>query len=248
MFEGGPDLLEVASLWTFYTESFRSKLLRRCFGTLQTSQKSLQKRSHPEACPSTTRRTQLATFRLAGSASKVLRALHLTPLFFSSRTEKSCLPVPSHGKPPLGAVAVVHRWICAPIAGNHCKVETKTKGRFHRIRTSLSNLECKFGWPTSHHVIPKTKCLFWEMLNRGGFQTGGFPTFLGKVQIVSRTLSGLFLIGAVNRPRKRKRTNREIPGPSPDKSEKSRKNRESPKKDEKGQKRKDKSRSGNPLA
>ena len=33
----------------------------------------------------------------------------------------------------------------------------------------------------------------------------------GKVQIVSRTLSGLFLVGAVNRPRKRKRTNRENP-------------------------------------
>ena len=45
----------------------------------------------------------------------------------------------------------------------------------------------------------------------GGFQTGGFPTFLGKVQIVSQTLSGLFLVGAVNRPRKRKRTNRENP-------------------------------------
>ena len=50
----------------------------------------------------------------------------------------------------------------------------------------------------------------------GGFQTVGFPTFSGKVQIVSQTLSGLFLVGAVNRPRKRKRTNREnlrrVPG------------------------------------
>ena len=45
----------------------------------------------------------------------------------------------------------------------------------------------------------------------GGFQTRGFPTFFGKVQIVSRTLSGLFLVGALNRPRKRKRTNRENP-------------------------------------
>ena len=40
---------------------------------------------------------------------------------------------------------------------------------------------------------------------------GGFPLFSGKVQIVSRTLSGLFLVGALNRPRKRKRTNRENP-------------------------------------
>ena len=31
----------------------------------------------------------------------------------------------------------------------------------------------------------------------GGFQTGGFPTFLGKVQIVSWTVSGLFLVGAL---------------------------------------------------
>ena len=45
----------------------------------------------------------------------------------------------------------------------------------------------------------------------GGFQTGGFPIFSGKVRIVSRTLSGLFLLGAANRPRKRKRTSRENP-------------------------------------
>ena len=54
----------------------------------------------------------------------------------------------------------------------------------------------------------------WEKLNGGGFQTqkpGGFPLFSGKVQIVSRTLSGLFLVGAVNRPSHLKRTNREIP-------------------------------------
>ena len=60
---------------------------------------------------------------------------------------------------------------------------------------------------------------------------------------MSRTPSGLFLVGALNRPRKRKRTNREnprrvpgqigkIPGKVP--------------KGQKGQKRKDKSRSGNP--
>ena len=45
----------------------------------------------------------------------------------------------------------------------------------------------------------------------GCFQTGCFPLFSGKVQIVSRTLSGLFLVGALNRLRKRKRTNRENP-------------------------------------
>ena len=92
----------------------------------------------------------------------------------------------------------------------------------------------------------KGGCLSWVKLNRGVSKPGGFPLFSGKVQIVSRTLSGLFLVGAVNRPRKRKRTNREnartIPeqiGKIPEKSGKS----------QKGQKRtqrKDKSRSGNP--
>ena len=46
----------------------------------------------------------------------------------------------------------------------------------------------------------------------GGFQTRVFPTFSGKgQQIVSQTLSGLFLVGALNRPRQRKRTNQENP-------------------------------------
>ena len=63
----------------------------------------------------------------------------------------------------------------------------------------------------------------------GGFQTRGVSHFCsGKVRIVSRTLSGLFPAGGfsqINRPRKRKRTNREnpsrvpgLPGESPDKS------------------------------
>ena len=64
-------------------------------------------------------------------------------------------------------------------------------------------------------------------------EPGEFPTFLGKVQIVSRTFSGLFLVGALilyNRPRKRKGTNRENPRTIPEQiSGKSRKNRESPK-------------------
>ena len=49
-----------------------------------------------------------------------------------------------------------------------------------------------------------------------------------------RTLWNCFLVGAVNRPRKRKRKDREIPGQSPDKSGKSRTNRERTKKDRKG--------------
>ena len=64
----------------------------------------------------------------------------------------------------------------------------------------------------------------------GCFQTGGFPLFSGTVLIVSQTLSGLFLVGAVDRPRKRKRTNRESPqtiprqiGKIPEKSGKSQK-------------------------
>ena len=76
--------------------------------------------------------------------------------------------------------------------------------------------------------------LFWcDQLREakpGGFQTRGFPNlFFGKGQeIVSRTLSGLFLVGNLNRPRKRKRTNRENPrtipkqiGKIPEKSGKS---------------------------
>ena len=70
----------------------------------------------------------------------------------------------------------------------------------------------------------------WEELNRGVSKPGCFPLFSGKVQIVSRTLSGLFLVGALNRPRKRKGTNRENPrtipeqiGKIPEKSGKSQK-------------------------
>ena len=54
----------------------------------------------------------------------------------------------------------------------------------------------------------------------GGFQTGVFPTFSGKVQIVSRTLARLFLVGALNRPRKRKGTNRENPRTIPEQVQK----------------------------
>ena len=73
---------------------------------------------------------------------------------------------------------------------------------------------------------------------------GGFPLLSGKVQIVSRTLSGLFLVGALNRPRKRKGTNREDPqtipeqrGTIPENSGKSQKGQKRTRKDKKGTKR-----------
>ena len=76
----------------------------------------------------------------------------------------------------------------------------------------------------------------------GVSKPGHFPLFSGMIQIVSRTLSGLFLVGALDRPRKRKRTNRENPrtipeqiGRIPEKSGKSQKGQK------KGQKTKDES-------
>ena len=59
------------------------------------------------------------------------------------------------------------------------------------------------------YVLQKT----WEKLNRGVSKQGGLPPFPGKVQIVSRTLSGLFLVGALARPSRRKR---DEPGKSQD--------------------------------
>ena len=50
------------------------------------------------------------------------------------------------------------------------------------------------------------------MIDRGVSKPGSFLPFLGKVLIVSRTLSGPSLVGSfnkINRPRKRKRTNQE---------------------------------------
>ena len=68
---------------------------------------------------------------------------------------------------------------------------------------------------------------------------GGFPLFSGKVQIVSLTLSGLFLVVLIGWERGKGPIGR-IPGESPDKSGKSQKNRgkshKGPKKDKKGQK------------
>ena len=63
-----------------------------------------------------------------------------------------------------------------------------------------------------------------EKLKWGVSKPRGFPLFSGKVRIVSRTLSELFLIGAVNRPRKEEKDKiGKIPGQSPDKSGNSRK-------------------------
>ena len=104
----------------------------------------------------------------------------------------------------------------------------------------------RFGQPGYRSTAALTVC--WEKLTRGGVPNrGGFQIFSGKVQIVSRTLSGLFLVGAVNRPRKRKGQIGKIPEESPDKSGKSRKKiGKVPKRTKKDDKRKDKSRSGNP--
>ena len=62
-----------------------------------------------------------------------------------------------------------------------------------------------------------------------GCQSLGFPLVSGKVRILSPTLSGLFLTGAVNRPKKRKGQVGKIPKIG----KVSNKNRESPKKDKK---------------
>ena len=86
-----------------------------------------------------------------------------------------------------------------------------------------------------------------KKLNRGVSKPGGFPLFSGKVQIVSRTLSGLFLVGALNSSEKEKGTNRENPRTIPEQSGKIPEKSGKSKKDKKGQKKKDKSRSGNPT-
>ena len=94
---------------------------------------------------------------------------------------------------------------------------------------------------------------FWEKLNRVVSKPGGFPLFSGKVQIVSRTLSGLFLVGALNRPRKRKGTNRGNPRRVPEQigkipeqigkvPKRTEKDRKGPKKEEKRRKKEERKR------
>ena len=82
--------------------------------------------------------------------------------------------------------------------------------------------------------------------NPGGFQTQVFPTFFGNGPDCNcrGPLSGLFRVGALNRPRKRKRTNRENPRTIPEQIGKI---PEKPGKSRKGQKMTKKSRSWNPL-
>ena len=116
--------------------------------------------------------------------------------------------------------------------------------RFHRRknRGSLS-LAIFFAEEIAHLGASKSRVIFpravnWEKLNPGVSKPGCFPLFSGEVQIVSRTLSGLFLVGALNRPRKRKRTNRENPRTIPEQigkiPEKSGKSQKRTKKDKKG--------------
>ena len=73
----------------------------------------------------------------------------------------------------------------------------------------------------SEALLLKKKVLLREA-KPGGSRPGGFPLLSGKVQIVSRTLSGLFLVGAVSRPRKTSKAQiGKIPKESPKKSGKS---------------------------
>ena len=83
-------------------------------------------------------------------------------------------------------------------------------------------------------MMPTVSHLFREKLNRGVSKPGGFPLFRER----SRLCRGLFRdcssqVFLMGREREKGRFGK-FPGPSPSKSGKSRKNRESPKKDKKG--------------
>ena len=101
--------------------------------------------------------------------------------------------------------------------GNRRKERSHLHGEHSRACQHLSSLNCA-NRRLTNRLLDTTwvKGYFGEKLNRGVSKPGCFPLFLGKVQIVSRTLSGLFLVGALNRPRKRKRTNRENPRTIPE--------------------------------
>ena len=92
-------------------------------------------------------------------------------------------------------------------------------------------------------ILPAPRCEMWEKLNQGVSRAGVSHFFSGKVRIVSRTLSGVFLVGAVHRPRRRKRIDRENPGQI---GKIPPKNWEGPKKYNKRQIGTDESRSGSP--
>ena len=105
----------------------------------------------------------------------------------------------------------------------------------HFVGPLVGSFEVLKPWE-SERLRARSWLLLWAHLREGkprGFQTGAFPLFSGKVQIVLRMLLGLFLVDAVNRPRKRKRTNWKILGLSPGKSGKSQKKRESAKRTKK---------------
>ena len=85
------------------------------------------------------------------------------------------------------------------------------------------------------NAFAEKPCLHLGEAKPGGSKPRGFQLFSGKVLIGSRTVLGLFLVGAVNRPRKRKRANRENPRRVPGQIGKIRKIRKGPnQKDKKG--------------
>ena len=97
-------------------------------------------------------------------------------------------------------------------------------------------------WVAFHETaeIPKTTKTTQTLRGAkpGGFQTRVFPTFFGKGPDCVADPSGLFLVGALDRPRKRKGTNRENPrtipeqiGKIPEKSGKSQKGQKGTKKE-----------------
>ena len=90
-------------------------------------------------------------------------------------------------------------WLCRAYLASktpNCSFEGKDGGHQPSVLTELQHL--------------KSQC-FATSDALGGFSNRRVFHFWGKVRIVSRTLSGLFLVGAVDRQRKRKMTNRENP-------------------------------------
>ena len=109
---------------------------------------------------------------------------------------------------------------CSPIGRSQCKLLRIAKSVIGKPESNSERINVGNG---NNNSRKKKKVgrqwfgnLVWEKLNRGVSKPGGFPLISGKVQIVSRTLSGLFLVGALHRPRKRKRTNRENPRTIPE--------------------------------
>ena len=121
--------------------------------------------------------------------------------------------------------------------GSAIDVRIKGTSQLRASSDGSSDATSKASFPL-HNTEARHQGNFREKLNRGVSKPGCFPLFSGQVQIVSRTLSGQFLVGALNRPRKRKRTNRENPrtipeqiGKVPEKSGKSQKGQKRTKKE-----------------